>query len=121
MAIANYTRTCGKNVPGNNKVYITEKDNISSITVTAGEVSAVTMATGLTFHELQADKSTVRRKQDETFNNGVLAITHSLELSFKGLSKDLNLRGLESHGKIIGERYNNLETFVVEGTKPLNK
>lgn len=33
-------------------------------------------------------------------------------------SKDPNLRGLESHGKIIGEKYNILETFVVEANKP---
>jgi predicted SAM-dependent methyltransferase len=38
-----------------------------------------------------------------------------------GKSNDPNLVGLESHGKRIGEKYNNLETFVIEGTKPSNK
>jgi len=32
-------------------------------------------------------------------------------------SGDLNLRDLESHGKIIGEEFNLLETIVVEAEK----
>lgn len=33
-------------------------------------------------------------------------------------STDTNLKSLESHGRHIGEEFNNLETFVVEGLKP---
>ena len=43
MAIAKYSKTCGKNVPGNSRLFFTEAANISSITVTSNEISAVTM------------------------------------------------------------------------------
>lgn len=35
-----------------------------------------------------------------------------------GQSQDKNLKGLESHGKSIGEEFNKLESFVVEAVKP---
>lgn len=35
-----------------------------------------------------------------------------------GKSSDCHLRNLESHGKIIGEDFNKLETLIVEATKP---
>lgn len=35
-----------------------------------------------------------------------------------GQSNDKDLKGLESHGKSIGEEFNQLETFAVEATKP---
>jgi len=89
MAIANYTRTCAKNTPGNTSLFFTEKDNITSVTVTSGEISAVTMGTGLTFHEVQVRKHTIRRKQEETGNDGNISIKHTLECVFIGLGKDL--------------------------------
>lgn len=36
-----------------------------------------------------------------------------------GESDDPVLRGIEGHGKVIGERWNMLETFVIEATKPV--
>jgi len=35
-----------------------------------------------------------------------------------GQSTAPNLIGLEAHGKFIGEEFNRLETFVIEGTRP---
>jgi len=35
-----------------------------------------------------------------------------------GESDDAVLQGIEGHGKVIGERWNQVETFVVEATKP---
>ena len=90
MAIANYTRVCAKNVPGNSRLFFTEKDNISSVTVTSGEVSAITMGTGLTFHEFKSDQKSIRRKQTESNIQGNLVVTHQVEAKFKGLSVDLN-------------------------------
>ena len=56
MAIAAYTKSCTKNVGGNSAVYLTEAANITTVTVTSGEISAaITMGSGLTFHEVQAD------------------------------------------------------------------
>lgn len=38
-----------------------------------------------------------------------------------GQSDDCNLRGLECHGKRIGEEFNKLQTMVIEGTKTEQK
>jgi hypothetical protein len=35
-----------------------------------------------------------------------------------GESDDAALRGIEHHGAVIGERWNAMETFVVEARKP---
>ena len=35
-----------------------------------------------------------------------------------GKSQDENLRGIESHGRVIGDDFNTLESMVVEATKP---
>jgi len=35
-----------------------------------------------------------------------------------GKSDDVNLQNIESHGKAMGEKFNELETFVIEATKP---
>lgn len=35
-----------------------------------------------------------------------------------GYSDDPNLRGIERHGQVIPEDFNQLETFVLEGSKP---
>lgn len=46
MALANYARTCGRNVPGNlDKVYFIRADYIDTVTLTSGEVSAITTKT----------------------------------------------------------------------------
>jgi|HubBroStandDraft_6_1064221.scaffolds.fasta_scaffold00056_25 predicted O-methyltransferase YrrM len=36
-----------------------------------------------------------------------------------GESEHAELRGVEGHGRVIGDRFNNLESLVFEGTKPL--
>ena len=63
MAIAKYSKTCGKNVPGNSRLFFVEAGNISSITVTSNnEISAVTMSgTDTTkFREFGADIDSIK-------------------------------------------------------------
>jgi len=92
MAIANYTRTCAKNSPGNAKILITEVANISSVTIdSSNEVTAITMdTTANTFHELQVKPNTIRRRQEESGVGGVITVKHILQMSFIGLSRALN-------------------------------
>ncbi len=53
-----------------------------------------------------------------TLNHTLQNAGFSKMVQFKPLeSADANLRGLESHGKIIGEEFNLLETIVVEAEK----
>ena len=61
MAIAKYSKTCGKNVPGNSRLFFVEAGNISSITVTSNnEISAVTMSGTTKFCEFGADIDSIK-------------------------------------------------------------
>ena len=61
MAIAKYSKTCGKNVPGNSRLFFVEAAKISSITVTtSNEISAVTMSDTTKFSEFGADIDSIK-------------------------------------------------------------
>ncbi len=60
MAIAKYSKTCGKNVPGNSRLFFVEAGKISSITVTSNEISAVTMSDTTKFREFGADIDSIK-------------------------------------------------------------
>ena len=60
MAIAKYSKTCGKNVPGNSRLFFTEAANIGSVTVTTNEISAITMSSDTKFREFGADIDSIK-------------------------------------------------------------
>ena len=60
MAIAKYSKTCGKNVPGNSRLFFTEAANISSITATSNEISAITISDTTKFREFGADIDSIK-------------------------------------------------------------
>ena len=62
MAIAKYSKTCGKNVPGNSRLFFTEAANIGSITVTSNAISAITMngTPAVKFQEFGADIDSIK-------------------------------------------------------------
>jgi hypothetical protein len=53
MALAKFARVCAKNVSGCQALYVAAQSGVTVITVTAGEISAVTGATA--FKEIEAD------------------------------------------------------------------
>lgn len=90
MSIAVYTRACAKNVSGNSAVYTTEAANLSTITITAGEISAMTMGTGLTFHQLQANIDGVGRTEEGAGSRNNISYTHQVQMFFNKPSTELN-------------------------------
>jgi len=91
MAIAAYTKACAKNVGGNSAVYLTEASNVTTVTVTSGEISAaITMASGKTFHEVQADLDSVVHTQEGVGNQSNISYTHRVEMTFAKPSVGLN-------------------------------
>jgi SAM-dependent methyltransferase len=42
----------------------------------------------------------------------------AVERCHSGESRDANLRGIDSHGRLIGEEFNRLETMIFEAVKP---
>jgi len=91
MAIAAYSKACSKNVGGNSAVYLTEATNVTAVTVTSGEISAaLTMASGKTFHEVEADLDSVTHTQEGTGTQTNISYTHRVEMIFSKPSVDLN-------------------------------
>ena len=88
MAITKYTKTCGKNIPGSSRIFFTEAANITSITVTDDQVSALTMESNTNFAEFAADldsiKMTVEGKGSTSYSK-----TLKLEAKFSKKTKDL--------------------------------
>lgn len=61
MAFGSFLKTCVKNTPGNRyEVYLCPTASITSVTLTSGEVSAVTMNSTAKFQRWQADLDNVQ-------------------------------------------------------------
>jgi hypothetical protein len=91
MAIAAYTKACSKNVGGNSACYVTEAANLTTVTVTSGEISAaLTMSGTETFHEVQADLDSVLHTQEGEGSQSNIAYTHRVEMKFAKPSVELN-------------------------------
>ena len=90
MAIEKYAKTCAKNVSGNSLVCIAEVASITAVTVTTGEISAITGTTP--FKEVDADIDTILREQEgEGIGNGAnIKYTHRITMKFSKLSTGLN-------------------------------
>lgn len=82
MAIANYVKACSKNVGGNARVFIAEMANVSSVSVTSGEIDGITMATGTTFEEVDAELDTVIRTEVAEGRRSNISYTHRVEMKF---------------------------------------
>lgn len=89
MAIVKYSRPCSRNTPGNSKVFVIEAANVTGVTVTSGEVSAVTMSGATKFLQLGADMDTIQAtsegKGGTTYN-----MTKNLVMKFSKKTKILD-------------------------------
>jgi hypothetical protein len=89
MALAIFTRTCAKNVAGASKVFIAESSVITAITVTTGEISAVTGTTP--FMRVDADQDSIQwdQKVEQVGNNNV-KVTNTIDFKISGPSTATN-------------------------------
>jgi hypothetical protein len=78
MALAKYTKTCAKNTPGISWLAIAEKSNVTSITLTSGEVSAVTGS--LCFKPVTMEVDSGNYKESAS---GGVSIAYKQEISFQ--------------------------------------
>jgi len=89
MAIANYVKVCEKNVPGVNSLFYTEVGNIDTVTITDGEITAVTMGTATNFfHEFDADIDSIEYSWEGKGSKNYFG-KQTLEAGFSKLTKDL--------------------------------
>lgn len=90
MALAKFARICGKNIGGNSGFYVVPVADIDTITVTAGEISALTMAVGKKFLELQPDEDSLIRTEEGEGVGSTMKYTHRIESRFSNPSVTLN-------------------------------
>ena len=87
MALDVYTKVCAKNVSGNlNKVYFAKASSVSSVTLTSGEISAITMAVG--FQKYEADIDSVQFKLEGSGSSNYFT-TQTLSMKFAKKTKEL--------------------------------
>ena len=89
MAIAVYTKVCEKNVSGNARVFIASAALVTSVTVTAGEITAITATTA--FKESQADIDSIIRTEVAAGRRSNISYTHRVEMKFAKPDKALNV------------------------------
>lgn len=91
MAIANYSKTCAANRPGNSTLWITEKSNISSVTFSGGEVTAMTMTTSGTFKTVAIDQDTLERVEEgKGSKTGNISYKHQIKFKLSKLATAMN-------------------------------
>jgi len=75
-------RGCDNNTGGISKLYLANFDDVVSETISAGEVTAITMATGDVFFEFAFNKNTSSLTQDITVDNvnGTTVHTQTINL-----------------------------------------
>lgn len=89
MALAVYTKTCGKNVSGNmQNVFLNEIANLTSVTLTSSEISDVTV--GSAFQMVAAEIDSVQFKSEGTGASNYFE-TQTLTIRFAKASKELNV------------------------------
>jgi hypothetical protein len=90
MAIANYVKTCSKNIPGNQKqFFIAPAGTVTAVAETANKISTLTAAAD-SFKRVQADIDTVQVTSDGTYATAG-GSTQSLIAKFSMPSTALNI------------------------------
>lgn len=90
MAIVKYAYTCSKNSTGNKFLAFTEVANITSITVTSGEVSAVTMSGVTLFQQIGFELDTLERKEISAVAKNQVAYEKTIDVTIAKPSKTNN-------------------------------
>lgn len=98
FALAVYAQPCSKTAGGNNLLAITEVSNITGITVTTGEVSAITLGTGLTFKKIAVEQDTLQRTHAGVGSKNNIGYTHQIKYSLSNPDVDL-----ETHANALAD------------------
>lgn len=89
MPLGIFTRACAKNVSGAQKVFIAEKTVVTAITVTSGEISAITGTTP--FQRVDAEQDSVNWEQtDERVGANNTKVSNLVEFMIATPNKTMN-------------------------------
>lgn len=88
MALAGYTKTCGKSTSGVKALYITEKANVTSFTKGSDrDYTAATMTGAATFKKYEFDQDQAEFRENVEISNGVAVVTQEIEFHLDKMSK----------------------------------
>ena len=90
MALANYVKVCNKNVPGLLLLSFSPIADLDVVTVTAGEITALTMDTSKLFNEFDVDVDGGKLMMEGS-GKGNYFQTNKIEARFSKLTKDLRI------------------------------
>ena len=81
-SLANYTKVCSKNVPGNSTLWLIEADSVSSATVVTDEITVLALTSGSTFKVFDIDQDTLVRTEEGTGTGHNISYVHGIEFAF---------------------------------------
>lgn len=90
MSIATYIKICELNRSGNLAMYLIDVENITSVTVTDGEVSEIILFGGSSFKKIDADINSIKRLQDIQENGAAKSYLHSINFTASILRTETN-------------------------------
>jgi len=98
MALAVYNSSTSKSSGGNQLLAITEIANIASITLTTGEVSTMTMGSGLTFKKIGIEQDSLQRTHGGQGSKNNIGFVHQIKYSLSDPNVDL-----ETHADALAD------------------
>lgn len=88
MALAGYTKTCGKTTSGVNSLYLTEKANVTSFTKGADrDYTAATMNALAVFKKYEFDQDQCEFKETVAMANNAVTVTQVIEFHLDKMGK----------------------------------
>lgn len=85
---AGITRDCGFSFGGLQKVYLSNKDDVSTIAHdTTGEITGITMTTGGTFYEYEFEPQTAQALQELQVGTVSRFVNQTLNMSLAGITQ----------------------------------
>jgi len=94
---------CRQGIGGLDKIYLTEFANVSSVTSSSGTVTAITMASGKKFWEIQVEMEDASFVEDSpvSVENGVVPYIQTLTFSvYKMTAKNRNILRLMTQNRL---------------------
>jgi hypothetical protein len=82
MALANYVKSCSKNVPGNSLLWLGSSADVDTVTVVADELTLLTMVTSKTFKTFDVDQDTLLRIEEGVGTGHNISYVHAIEAAF---------------------------------------
>ena len=86
MALTGFTKSCGLQSGGGKRIYLVEVADLTSFTLAAGIYTTATMESGKVFKEYQFEQDSFEIKEDVSFENNCMKVSHGIEFYLNKMS-----------------------------------